>query len=88
MSLWRCPDCDAESILHVTDEFVEVYPRWTQFVSWRPMARALRDYNVSPQPSESAERLVRRWVAGDVDDAPEYVCTDCLTPFSNVEVPA
>jgi hypothetical protein len=88
MSLWRCPECSEASIVHVTHEFAQVYPRWAQFVSFGSLARALRAYGVEPRPSETGEELVRRWVGGDVDDGPVYLCTGCETPFSVTEVPS
>jgi hypothetical protein len=88
VSLWRCPECSEASILHVNDELAQTYPRWTQFGWFRQLSRALPAYGVSPAPSETGEELVRRWVDGDISDGPAYVCTDCVTPFSDAEVPS
>jgi hypothetical protein len=85
MNAWDCPGCQRPSV-HSIFEFRRVY-EWRRLVDYRGTARALAEYDIMPGPRQDAEGLVKAWIRGELDDAPQYVCVRCVTPFSGREVP-
>jgi len=79
---WTCPECHAESVYSLT-ETRRVY-NWRAIFRdrYRAVAERLRRYRVAPDAEEDAREWVKRWVGGDVVDAPGYVCIDCCQPWS------
>jgi len=70
-------------------EFRRVYT-WRAIIRTRTrtIAEWLRAHQVGPAPDEDAIAFVRRWVRGDVNEAPRYVCLACQQPLGSGEVPA
>jgi len=85
---WNCPECHAAAV-HSLVETRRVF-NWRAIFGerYRALAERLRRYRVAPEAEEDAREWVKRWVGGDVADAPGYVCLACASPWSDREVPA
>jgi len=86
-----CPDCGADEVISVR-EFREVL-NWRAIVTerartYRDVAGKLGQYGIMPAPADTSKELVCAWVRGELDEdnAPEYVCVNCVSPQLGREV--
>jgi hypothetical protein len=84
MSGFECDSCGCEAV-HSLKETREVFD-WKAIFWYDRIARNLRQYHVSPRPQEDAEDLAKRWMSGEIDDAPTFVCIACGEPATKHEV--
>lgn len=88
MTGWQCPDCGRAAVCS-RQEWVAVYDyrRQIRDATPRVLAQKLAGYGIDSRAADWAEDMVVRWAEREVG-GPEYICANCVTPFSGQEVPA